>query len=243
MRLTMLRHARCQPVASRFLLTAPLVIALLLLGAARGICAEATAVPSPGYATALPYQPAPLNNEVMLVAPPTLREEPRVPPPPTQRHWYGYQLMLSDAASIALIAGAAGGGATAGLGGVSFFFGGSVIHGVHKQAGWAVASPLMRAGFTVVGALVGMTAENCSSSDNFCGLGGLAVGGGLGLLTAMIVDYSVAWTEGPADAEAYAGADADHPVAKSRSSRITFASAGLAPLRNGGASLVLGGRF
>ena len=231
------RYAHFPHITVRFLVTAPLAIAILLAGAARGICAEAAALPS-GYPSAVPYQPEP-SSEVMLAPPQSLREVPRMPPPPTTRQWYGYQLMLNDAASIVLMAGALGGGSSATVGGLSFFFGGSVIHGLHKQAGWAVASPLMRVGFAVVGGLVGVAAENCHSTDDFCGLGGLVVGGGLGLLTAMIVDYSVAWTDGTSATET----DVGQPIAKSRSSRISFASAGLAPLRDGGASLVLGGRF
>jgi len=241
----MLRHTRCPCLTIRLLRTAPLAasvllfLLILLAGAPLGVCAEAAPLPNQGYPMAVPYQPEPLG-EVMLASPPALRVAPPMPAPPARRQWYGYQLMLNDAASIALLAGTAGGGATASVGALSFFFGGSVIHGVHKRAGLAVASPLMRVGFTLVGGLIGVAAENCGSkSEDFCGLGGALVGGGLGLLTAMIVDYSCAWTEGKSDAEE----NPVPPFAKSRSPRVSFTSAGLAPLRDGGASLVLGGRF
>jgi hypothetical protein len=75
-----------------------------------------------------------------------------------------------------------------------------------------------------------------SNNDEFCGLGGALLGAGLGLLTAMIVDYSLAWSDAP---EVEESMDSPVPV---RGSRVSF-TGGLAPLRNSGASVVLGGRF
>ncbi len=234
----MLRHRRCHPIAVRCLLTSQLAITVLLTTASRGICAEEATQQKPADSAALPYQPQPFN-EGTLAAPPALRVARPMPAPSAKRQWYGYQLMLNDAASIALIAGMAGGGTIASVGELSFFFGGSVVHGIHRRPGLAVVSPLMRGGFALLGAILGVAAENCGShSEDFCGLGGAVVGGGLGLVTAMIVDYSLAWTDASPNTD-----DSAAPVETSRVPRVSFTSAGLAPLRDGGASVVLGGRF
>jgi hypothetical protein len=216
-----------------------LALAALLATASRGVCAEADGQPIQGYPIACPYQPEPFN-EVTLTAPPASRLAQPVRPSSAKRKWYGYQLMLDDAASIALIAGAAGKGAAISLGELSFFFGGSVIHGVHGRAGLALASPLMRVSLALIGARIGVAAEHCgSTNDDFCGLGGALLGGGIGLLTAMMADYSLSWTDASPDAEG----DLGPPVATSHKPGVNFTTAGLAPLRDGGASVLLGGRF
>lgn len=237
-RVAMLRHTGCHPIAVRFLLTAPLAITVVLTLASRGICAEAATQPNQGCPSAIPYQPEPLND-VTSTVPPASRLAQPVPPPSAKRKWYGYQLMLDDAASIALIAGTAGKGAAISLGELSFFFGGSVIHGVHRRAGLALASPLMRVSLVLIGARIGVAAEHCGpTNDDFSALGGALLGGGIGLLTAMMVDYSLAWTDESPNVE-----DSAPPFETSRSPRVSFTSAGLAPLRDGGASVVLGGQF
>jgi hypothetical protein len=143
--------------------------------------------------------------------------------------------MGTDVASIALLFTGSG----ASLGGVGFFVAPPVIHGVHGNTSMAIASPLMRMGLPLVGGAIGASAASCSSSDedSWCELGGALAGLGIGLLTAMIVDYSLAWEDRAVPARM-----AQAPTPPHRPPRFSLTTAGVAPIADG-ASLVLGGRF
>ncbi len=213
-------HARAGWIAIVFAFAA-----VAIPGAARGQNADEI----------VPYQP-PVAPPAAYAAPPMMWPPP--PAPPVKR-WYGYQIMLTDLASIVLLASSRD---TRYFGTMAFLAVPAVIHGVHHNTSMAIASPLLRVGLPVAGLLIGASSENCShnsSSDaDWCGLEGAIVGAGVGLLTAMILDYSLAVYE---DVPSY-GAVPVPPTARRRPSGVSLAGAGVAPTANG-ATLVLGGAF
>jgi hypothetical protein len=158
------------------------------------------------------------------------------------RRWYGYQLMLSDAGSLAAalaLAHSEGGVATA-VGAGGFLVVPIGVHLEHRNARMAIASPLLRSLLPILGAAVGMGLETCSPGEWFCGLGGALLGGGVGMLTAMTIDYALA-IEGMQRPAPHA--PPGHATSPSRNTgRPTAIVAGLAPTK-AGAAVVLGGRF
>jgi hypothetical protein len=151
------------------------------------------------------------------------------------RQWYGYQIMAADLAS----AGLAIFGSQAAVGEIGLLVGPSVIHGIHGRTGLAITSPVLRVLLPVAGALIGASATPCSNTqdDSSCAMGGAILGGGIGLLTAMILDWSLAWqtVEAPATF-------ARESEKQSHTSGFHLTAAGVSPTASG-ATLVLGGRF
>jgi hypothetical protein len=164
------------------------------------------------------------------------------PATPPARKWYGYQLMLSDLGSLVTAAALSkSNGGTAGVVGVAGFVAvPAVIHGVHRNVTGAIVSPIVRLGLPVMGALIGAGLESCSPDEWFCGLGGAIVGGGIGMLTAMILDYSLAWEH--LGASAASDQPTQEPPRLNKPPLVSLTAAGIAPTTNG-ATLVLGGRF
>jgi hypothetical protein len=202
-------------------------------------CAEPprSDVPSPALA---PFQPAdnkaptPPSIPAPALAPPFVQSPP---PPPVATRWYGYQIMLSDALSVALLFTGAP-GAWGGL--ASYAAAPPIIHVVNGQYGLAVASPLLRLALPVAGAFIGAKMESCTPNEFLCGLGGAVVGLGVGALAAMIVDWSLAWA--PESAAPSSPSPAEQHARPARSPRLALTSAGVVPTSDG-ARLVLGGRF
>lgn len=170
----------------------------------------------------------PGDGEILSAAPPASEVQAAATP------WYGYQLLFSDLASVGMIATGTEVGVGVGL--ISLAFAPSVVHGIHRRPLQAVLSPLSRVGLTVAGAAVGASLESCGPNTMFCGLGGAVVGGGLGLLTAAVLDWSVLSRDwGPETSVV--------PSSSRTPELLSQLSAGVAPLKNGGATVVLGGRF
>jgi hypothetical protein len=187
--------------------------------------------------TVVPYQPSAVPSFAAPGAPYPLYAQ-AAPSTVRTRQWYGYQIMGTDVASIAVMFT----GAAAPVGGFGLFIAPPVIHGVHHNVTMAIVSPVMRVGLPLVGGLIGASAESCSHTqeDDWCGFGGAIAGVGLGLLTAMILDYSLAWES--LDASPPSAESVRSPEPPRRPSHISLTTAGVAPSANG-ASLVLGGRF
>lgn len=115
-------------------------------------------------------------------------------PTRTQRRWYGWQLMLSDVASLVLAFQTENGGVFVG----GYLLGPMVIHAVNRSHGKMLGSPLLRAGLPVFGGLAGVGLSSCNnSSDEFCGLGEALGGMALGMLAAVVIDY--AWASRTVD--------------------------------------------
>lgn len=126
-------------------------------------------------------------------------------PPPPQTEWYGWQTILTDLGSIALVAagssandeGGDGGGAmAAGVG--MYFLGAPVVHAANGQWGKGVGSLGLRVGAPLTGMLGGfmLGTATCPEDDGInsaplCPLGQALVGGMLGLVAASVIDASV----------------------------------------------------
>ncbi len=194
-----------------------------------GICEGSPLDPS--SAPSEPYAPEPSSPPVFKETRLDTSVAPRSSAPATR--WYGYQLMLNDALAIAAICTRNSAAATVGV--VTLLLGPSVLHGVHRRPLQAVLSPILRVALPLFGGLIGAKLESCRPNEWFCGLRGALVGGGLGLLTALIIDWSVLSLSPVAPEEA-------RPESQ-RPARLGQVSAGVAPIPSGGASVVLGGRF
>lgn len=72
---------------------------------------------------------------------------------------------------------------------------------------------------------------DASANGDECLLGGMFVGGGIGVATAMILDWSLGWEKSVVS-----------PPVGGKPARVALTGAGFAPTANG-FNLVLGGRF
>jgi len=114
-----------------------------------------------------------------------------------QRHWYGWQTLISDGASVAaLIVGSAigndskGNNTLAGFGLVGYAFAPGVVHFTHGNVGRGFASFGLRLGLPLAGAFLGASlASGCNT--NLCEAGGAGVGILAGMGGAIAVDAAV----------------------------------------------------
>jgi hypothetical protein len=136
-------------------------------------------------------------------------------PGPSEPHWYGWQVLVGDATSAALIAAgiavnsdAGTGVAVAGIGGA--FLAGPVIHAAHGRWSVAGASLAVRLGLAIAGGAVGAAAfPPCRVSSSplvgpitqtACGIaegGYMALGASAGLLVASAIDATAFSWERP----------------------------------------------
>ena len=194
------------------------------------------AVAQAGNQTPKPCQPA-WGPEPASAVPEAGLEAEVVPANPPTRRWYGYELMLTDLGSMALL-GVGGGPAVVGV--VGFLGTPIIVHGRHGNAALATLSPIYRVALMEIGVNIGARYESCSSDTLFCGLGGALWGGFFGMLGAMALDYSLAWQAvAPASPPGQRG---PAPLSPHKSPRVSLTVGGVVPTANG-ATLVLGGRF
>ena len=232
----MLRKTRDHGFATRYWVAVILGVVALAGFAGRAVCAE----PSHPDSAPVPYQPAADSASASPsiqapgLAPPSMQTPP---PPPAPTKWYGYQIMLSDVASVAFLYGGGQWGAVALYASVP-----AVIHVANGRYGLAVASPLLRLALPALGALIGTGLESCQPNEILCGLGGFVVGAGIGAAVAMIVDWSLAWTPVSVAPSSPSQSVPEQHARSARTPIITLTSAGVVPT-NDGARLVLGGRF
>jgi hypothetical protein len=204
----------------------------LVAGAVRAASAEPLAGPSLGRTLSpvpAPFAEAPPH----LALPPSTWLAGAVPPGQQTKKWYGYQIMAADLTAIGL---ALFGSQTL-VAGMGLLAAPPAIHGVHGRTDLAIASPLLRASLTAAGVLVGASASACSHApeESRCGFEGAAAGAAIGLLAAMVVDWSLAWQSVPGPASLGREA-APHGTG------LEVTAATVAPTANG-ASLLVGGRF
>ena len=161
---------------------------------------EAGAAPSPTTADPPPVErfDAPSRPSAPPPWPPPQSPPPWYAPPPSpsappslSSGSYGGQIVLVDlgAVLVGALASQQAQSATPIL--VSWIFASPVVHVVHGHPGRALGSLLLHVGMPIVGAYVGVQAEDCgnSSSDSgFCGLGGLVLGGLAGMIAATTID-------------------------------------------------------
>ena len=217
--------------------------AVLVAGfAGRALCAEPSrpdlsSAVSVSNQPGVDSEPAPRSVQAQALVPPSVQD---VSPPPAATRWYGYQIMLSDAASLALLFGGGQWGA------VAFYASAPpVIHVLNKRYELAVVSPLMRLALPALGVLIATHLQSCGEqdlSDLLCPLGGVIAGLAIGTAVAMIVDWSLAWAPVSAARSSPSQSVSEQHARPARSPRISLTSTGLVPT-NDGARLVLGGRF
>jgi hypothetical protein len=221
-----------KPVVSGWIASCAAVCLLLTLPAPQARAQSAsptdgTPVSVAPEATLLAPEPARL-----ALAPSEVLAAAAAPSSPL-RTWYGYQIMAADLTSVGL--GIFGGQAA--VGGLGVFVLPPAIHGLHGRTGLAIASPLFRLGLPLLGLAVGRAVASCSPAtvETNCGQGDRMVGLGLGVLTAMVLDWTLAW-QTLGTAEVAPASPSIHPVG------VQLTAAGLAPSANG-ATLILGGSF
>jgi hypothetical protein len=159
----------------------PLWTLLWLSGCALLLCA-----PAHGQTEA----PAPVAPSAAMPAVGSLaREAPRTAAPDASRHvWYGWQIILVDLTSVALVVKGLGSGSApvAGLGGVALVLGGPIVHGVHGRPGAFAGSLGLRVGLPLLGAAIG---AGRGGGCDACGYG--PEGFVLGAAGAMLLDAVV----------------------------------------------------
>jgi len=130
-----------------------------------------------------------------MISRPAVAQEVRSEAPVELLH-YGSVIAVTDLAAIvtASVAGGAQSGQGAIVGAGIYLLGGPLVHLAHGRPSRAVGSFALRlflpAGGGLVGGLVASAAQSGCHGE-MCGLGilaGLVLGGGLGALSAMIVD-------------------------------------------------------
>ncbi len=162
-----------------------------------------------GGRTAAADEPAPI-----VAAPPLSPSAPRA--------WYGWQILIADAASTAMLIlateASGAGGTTLGVGGFAVYVtGGAFTHAMHHRRDGVIGGSIaLRLGLPLIGALVGgsegaSSASQCRSDaasanhgsgmslGSLCGLaavGDMVLGGGIGMLVASVLDVAVlSWAD------------------------------------------------
>jgi hypothetical protein len=125
-------------------------------------------------------------------------------------HWYGWQPLMTDAGSIALLiagarVGGAGGETLAILGAGSFVFASPMIHLGHEHPDKALGSLALRllvpAGALFTGLLVGLVAGDASGANDQRGgnvagpVFGAAIGGFTGTVLTVVIDAAAIASE------------------------------------------------
>ena len=124
---------------------------------------------------------------------------PTAPRVPKERYWYGYQTLLVDAASIttALLGVRTDAPALGYIGALGLFVGAPIVHFVNERPLAAFGSAGLRVGLSGLGVVIGFAvAGSChedASSTAFgsCflhGVGEAAIGGLIGLGSAIVLD-------------------------------------------------------
>lgn len=109
------------------------------------------------------------------------------------KHWYGWQTLIADGASLIVVPlGAAAAGspevaAGAFIGG--YLLAAPIIHFAHGRPGIGAASLGLRLGMPLLGLAAGALADDCGGGD-FCAVGP-AIGMALGMLGAVALDASL----------------------------------------------------
>ena len=147
--------------------------------------------------------------------------------------WYGWQTLLSDAASgSVMLTGATllkdhDGLSTAVVvsGLMGYELGAPVVHILHHQRGHAPASLGLRLGLPLLGGLagVGIGAMACNPDESRqipCTFTGLLIGGAIGMVAAPIIDaFALAYEKANRDSSRFGGVSHDIDRARSISCR------------------------
>lgn len=171
-------------------------------------------------------------------AAPTAAESPASPlQKRTHSHWYGWQTLMVDGVSLLVMpVVAAKAESTSALylvvGG--YALGGPVVHLAHGEIGRAAGSLGLRVAMPFLGALAGVMVQGDCRGDFGC-ISGAIIGGGLGVVAAVVIDSAVL---------AYERVEDEPAVAKTPPKRSGVALSPLAgPRKEGGFDVGVGGVF
>jgi hypothetical protein len=183
--------------------------------------------PSLAFADEEPAPPSVQIETVRPAAPPptvvVVKAETAPPPPEVEDHWYGWQVLIVDGASIVTMP------IIIGFGG--YFLGGPIVHMAHGEYWRAIGSLGLRIGAPIAGAFLGAGLLCQNRGGEWGCLGEALLGLIAGALAAAAIDASaIAWEKVPVEKQ--------KPKA--------FAPTAFTPLllpREGGAELGVGFRF
>ena len=147
----------------------------------------ASAPPPPGYPPP-GYPPPPVYrwNPGPWYGPPPGQEPEKEKKP--ERIWYGWQHLIVLGASSAMVPLATEVEPLAYLSFAGFTLGGPIVHWANGRIGRGFGSLGLNAGCTLVGGLIG--AGIWANEGDYGGVYGFIIGGGVGLLTANIIDIA-----------------------------------------------------
>jgi hypothetical protein len=121
------------------------------------------------------------------LAPPSMiaPRDPATSPPATSSQWYGWQILISDAAVFS-VAGLTRNASVA----FGWVGGGTIVHWGHGNVGRGLASAVLRVGLPFVGLHLGVaSASGCQGG--WCGLGEAVAGGLIGMGAAELIDVAL----------------------------------------------------
>jgi hypothetical protein len=164
-----------------------IVLALIVLtpalaSAGAGPTVGAQSAPAPQVEQAEPPPAA-----AIPLAPPSMAapRDPAKPPPATVSQWYGWQILLSDAAVFSFA------GLSRNPGVVYGWLGsGAIVHLAHGNIGRGMASAAFRVGLPIAGVFLGIASAGDCHGD-WCGFGEAIVGGAIGLVSAELIDVAL----------------------------------------------------
>src|SRR5262249_911775 len=115
----------------------------------------------------------------------TAPREPATSLPAASSQWYGWQILLSDAAVFSF-AGLTHNASIA----YGWVGGGAIVHLGHGNVGPGLASAVLRVGLPLVGLSLGAASASGCAGD-WCGLGDVVAGGLIGMASAELIDVAL----------------------------------------------------
>jgi hypothetical protein len=111
---------------------------------------------------------------------------------PAPEVWYGWQVLVADAAALGLTVGCF---ATDSIDEddcviplVGYIAAGPIVHATHAGAGRALASVGMRLVLPLVGGVIGLSTADCTPNSFLCGLSEMGLGMMAGTAAAVLID-------------------------------------------------------
>ena len=166
-----------------------LVVALIVLAPAlanAGVGPTVSAQPAP--APQVEQDESPPTAAIPLAPPSMVAPRDRATSPPAAAagsQWYGWQVLISDAAVFSF-AGITGDARIA----YGWVGSGAIVHWGHGNIGRGLASAALRVGLPIVGLYLGAASASGCHGD-WCGLGEVVVGGLIGMGSAELIDVAL----------------------------------------------------
>ena len=132
-------------------------------------------------------QAEPPSYVAIPLAPPSMTapRDPPTSPPASSSRWYGWQILLTDAAVFSF-AGLTQNVSVA----YGWVGGGAIVHFGHGNIGRGIGSAMLRVSLPLAGLLAGEASASGCHGD-WCGLGDVIAGGLIGMGTAELIDVAL----------------------------------------------------